>query len=217
MLEKRYDEPSIFTPENLLREARRQKSIAPGAVPRVCVLDPDGDIVEHLRDTERLSLSPLWACYHTRLYEFSRDGIDFGIVGCAVGSSFAVLVAEQLFASGCRLLISVTSAGIISSRPKDASFMLITSALRDEGTSLHYAPASDFSRLDDYVESLLTPALQEIGVTAGISWTTDAPFRETTSAIEQTRGLGIVCVEMEAAALYAYAQARGKQVSVSHI
>ena len=42
---KRYDEPSVFAPENLLREARRQKAISAGAVPRICVLDPDGDIV----------------------------------------------------------------------------------------------------------------------------------------------------------------------------
>ena len=54
-------------------------------------------------------LEPAWACYHTQLYFFSRGGIDFGIVGCAVGASFAVLIAEEMFASGCKLLISVTS------------------------------------------------------------------------------------------------------------
>ena len=55
-----------------------------------------------------------WACYHTDLYVFEQGGMTFGVVGCAVGSSFAVLVAEQLFASGCTLLISVTSAGQIT-------------------------------------------------------------------------------------------------------
>jgi purine-nucleoside phosphorylase len=212
MLDKRYTEPSVFTPENLLREARRQKSIAVGEVPRVCILDPDGDVVEHLGETGRLSVSPHWACYHTVLNKFTHEGVCFGIVGCAVGSSFAVLVAEQLFASGCELLISVTSAGIVARRPPDAPFMLITSALRDEGTSVHYAPANKFSRLDDRLEALLSPVLREVGVTSGASWTTDAPYRETASAIEQARSLGITCVEMEAAALYAFAQAREKQV-----
>ena len=42
---KRYDEASVFTPEALLREARRQKGIATGDVPEICILDPDGDIV----------------------------------------------------------------------------------------------------------------------------------------------------------------------------
>jgi len=212
MLEKHYDEPSVFTPENLLREARRQRSVALGEVPSICVLDPDGDIVEHLRGRGRLAPSRFWACYHTVLHEFTHDGMRLGIIGCAVGSSFAVLVAEQLFASGCRLLISITSAGIVTERPAGAPFMLITSALRDEGTSLHYTPTSDFSRLDKGLASHLALALSEIGVTTGTSWTTDAPYRETASAIDRARDLGAVCVEMEAAALYAFAEARGMRI-----
>ncbi|HWE20798.1 MAG TPA: hypothetical protein VG758_27105 [Hyphomicrobiaceae bacterium] len=37
--------------------------------------------------------------------------MELGFIGFAVGAPFAVLVAEQLFASGCQLLISMTSAG----------------------------------------------------------------------------------------------------------
>ena len=53
LLNKRYTEPSVFTAENLLREARRQKAIARADVPRICVLDPDGDIVRWLVGTHR--------------------------------------------------------------------------------------------------------------------------------------------------------------------
>ena len=77
------------------------------------MLDPDGDILRALRRAGRATLSPAWACYHTELYEFDDDGERFGIIGCAVGASFAVLLAEQLFVSGCRFLISMTSAGQI--------------------------------------------------------------------------------------------------------
>ncbi|MDQ6660571.1 MAG: hypothetical protein M3Z24_06355, partial [Chloroflexota bacterium] len=45
---KHYEAPSVFTPDNLLREARRQKGLAQGTVPRICLLDPDGDLVEYL-------------------------------------------------------------------------------------------------------------------------------------------------------------------------
>lgn len=41
---KNYDAPSVFTPANLLREARRQKGVPEGTIPRVCILDPDGDL-----------------------------------------------------------------------------------------------------------------------------------------------------------------------------
>ena len=110
---KWYEQPSAFMPDNLLRQARRQNAIPDGQVPRICVLDADGDIVRHLRATNTARLNPYWACYHTQLYNWEHDGIELGIIGCAVGASFAVLVAEELFASGCELLISVTSSGQI--------------------------------------------------------------------------------------------------------
>jgi purine-nucleoside phosphorylase len=46
----------------------------------------------------------------------------------------------------------------------------------------------------------------------GATWTTDAPFRETAAAIERNHERGILAVEMEAAALYAFARARRKPV-----
>src|SRR3546814_7633865 len=46
----------------------------------------------------------------------------------------------------------------------------------------------------------------------GATWTTDAPFRETEQAIEAMRARGLLAVEMEAAALYAFAQARRRPV-----
>ena len=70
-----------------------------------------------------------------------HDGVTIGIVGLAVGAPFAVLVAEQLFVSGCRLLISVTSAGQITPVGPTPYFVLIDRALRDEGTS-HALPAA---------------------------------------------------------------------------
>ncbi len=125
---KIYHAPSVFTPGNLLREARRQKSIPEGAVPGVCVLDPDGDIVEHLVKTGQARCNPIWACYHTWMYNFDLAGTECGIVGHAVGASFAVLVAEELFASGCQLLISMTSAGQIVSLGSPPYFVLIEKA-----------------------------------------------------------------------------------------
>jgi len=89
-----HDEPSVFVPGNMLWEARRQRGLPVGKVPDVCLLDPDGDIVRHLVREGRVERSPSWACYHTELWETDCEGVRIGIVGCAVGASFAVLVAE---------------------------------------------------------------------------------------------------------------------------
>ena len=197
-----------------MREARRQKGLANTAVPEICILDPDGDIVRTLRAARRASHHGGWACYHTELYVFHHEGHEYGIVGCAVGAAFAVLVAEELFASGCRLLVSVTSAGQIAPAQVPPYFVVVDRALRDEGTSYHYLPASEFSEADVELTEVAREALSAAGmsVRVGSSWTTDAPFRETEEAIEAALRAGILAVEMEAAALYAFAKSRRRSV-----
>ncbi len=202
---KYYDEPSLFLPENLLREARRQKNKKNCNVPAICLLDPDGDLADYLIRQKLASKNECWACYHSSLYTFRLDSIEIGIIPCIVGSSYAVLVAEQLFVSGCKLLISVTSAGIINQPSNPKRFALITKAIRDEGTSYHYLPPGKSSTLKRELLQILSPSIQESGCPffEAHSWTTDAPYRETKSAIDEMKKQNIVCVEMEAAALYA--------------
>ena len=211
---KHYDAASAFTPESLLHEARRQKGLSTAAVPEICVLDPDSDIVRHLRAAGRADRYPGWACYHTDLYVFRHEGHEYGIVGCAVGAPFAVLIAEELFASGCQFLISVTSAGQVLPVQVPPYFIVINRALRDEGTSYHYMPPSDYSEADVHLAELAHDALTaaRIAVRAGATWMSDAPFRETHEAIDAASKAGILAVEMEAAALYAFAKARGQSV-----
>jgi uridine phosphorylase len=205
---------SVFEPANLLREARRQKGLPSTDIPEICILDPDGDILRWLRRAGEARRSPGWACYHTDLYEFDHGPERFGIVGCAVGAAFAVLLAEQLFVSGCRFLISMTSAGQIAARGPPPYFVLIDRALRDEGTSYHYLPPAEFAEADRGLVRHASGVLSALPepVYCGATWTTDAPFRETAAEIERCRAGDILAVEMEAAALYAFARARGKPV-----
>ncbi len=211
---KDFAAPSVFEPGNLLREARRQKNLPSATVPDICILDPDGDIVRTLNRAGRTRRSPGWACYHTDLFEFEHAGEGFGIIGCAVGASFAVLVAEQLFASGCRFLVSMTSAGQILQQAPPPYFMLIDRALRDEGTSYHYLPPTEFVDAEERLAeaAMKTLALSAQSICRGASWTTDAPFRETAAAIACRRAQQVLAVEMEAAALYAFARACCKPV-----
>ena len=90
---------SVFSPDALLREARRQKRLAPLDVPAICIFDPDGDILRHLRNSGRAVRFDAWPCYHTDLYTFRLGGQTVGIIGCVVGAPFAVLIAEELFAA----------------------------------------------------------------------------------------------------------------------
>jgi uridine phosphorylase len=119
-----------------------------------------------------------------------------------------------MFTSGCKLIVSITSAGQIEAIQNPPHFILIEKALRDEGTSYHYLPDSEYSHIDDALLKMLGDSLTQgpVPVYKGATWTTDAPFRETASAIARCRKLGILAVEMEAAALYAFAEARNNPV-----
>ena len=217
---KHHAAPSLFVPDNLLRQARRQKGLPDGRVPGVCILDPDGDMVSHLGQAGRTRPSQTWACYHTRMHVFTQGDVSYGLVGNAVGASFAVLVAEELFASGCQLLISMTSAGQIVAARQPPYFVVIEKALRDEGTSYHYTPPAAYSRLNPELLGLLRGCqdLVKENLLFGATWTTDAPFRETETAVAYARSEGILGVEMEAAALYAFSEAtRHPVICLAHI
>lgn len=215
ILENKYPTSgSVFLPNALIREARRQKQIPVADVPRVCILDPDGDIVRRLRKDGKARKFEPWPCYHSELDTFELAAETAGIVGCAVGAPFAVLITEQLFACGCQLLVSVTSAGQIKSVKPPPYFVIIDRALRDEGCSYHYAAVSEFAEADPRLVRGAREALESHGFQplVGPTWTTDAPFRETEEAIAAARSKGILAVEMEAAALYAFARATNKNV-----
>ena len=138
-----------------------------------------------------------------------------GIVGLAVGAPFAVLVAEQLFVSGCRLLLSMTSAGQIVPDGTDALFRADRPCAARRGNQSPLPAAFDCSQkrigaLADRAWAAL--AALPLPVHRGTAWTTDAPYRETEEAIGAARKHGALAVEMEAAALYAFARARKRDV-----
>jgi uridine phosphorylase len=104
----------------------------------------------------------------------------------------------------------MTSAGQIVPKGTPPYFVLIEKALRDEGTSYHYLPPSKFSHINPKLLESLKGVFEnsQPPIFQGATWTTDAPFRETETAIADCRSEGILGVEMEASALYAFAEAK---------
>ena len=116
--------------------------------------------------------------------------------------------------------MSLTSAGQITPARSPPYFVIIDRALRDEGTSYHYAAPSAYADADPRLVAMASEALASKGLRAvvGSSWTTDAPFRETAEAIQSARSEGVLAVEMEAAALYTFARARdAKVLCLAHV
>jgi uridine phosphorylase len=214
LLEHEPSETPVFTAANLLEAARIRRGVHKITVPDGCLLDFDGELVQHLAATGRAEEVSAWPCFHTRLYRWRAKGAEYGVIGGTIGAPFAVLVAEELFALGCRALVSISSAGLVTERFTPPFFLLIERALRDEGTSCHYLPPARYADADPALIAAVRGRADRLSfpIHTGTSWTTDAPFRETESLIASRSREGIVSVEMEAAALLTLGKTLGKPV-----
>ena len=138
-------------------------------------------------------------------------GVPVALVHPGVGAPLAAGVLEELIGFGGRVFIAVGAAGALVPNLTLGHVIVPTSAVRDEGTSYHYLPASREVQPSRRVVDALVAELEAGGVPylTGKAWTTDALFRETRPKVERRVGEGCIAVDMEAAAFYAVARFRG--------
>lgn len=137
--------------------------------------------------------------------------------GFGIGAPAATTVLEELIALGAREFISIGTAGCLQPRCGFGEAVVCTGAIRDEGVSHHYAPAGKFAWPSETLTRRLAQALT-VGGTApqsGLAWTIDAPYRETVAEARSYQAEGVVCVEMEAAALFTVGRYRGVDVAAA--
>ena len=208
--------PSVFRPEDLMQAVRSSRRLESAPAPPVCVLDFDGDLSDGLACDASVSVVSTWACFHTQMLALTVDGIRCGVVPRTIGGPYAVLIAEQLHATGVEVIVGLTSAGRVSADVPLPCVVIADEAVRDEGTSLHYVPPSEtLPTPTPALAAHLVRALEPLGhVRQGLVWTTDAPYRETQAQLDSWAKRGVLAVEMQAAALFAFAQARGAAVGV---
>ncbi|MCW5979730.1 MAG: nucleoside phosphorylase [Bryobacteraceae bacterium] len=210
------NEPPAFTPEALIEAVRNRRGNEARPVPRVCVLEFDGDLTDQLVHKSIAHKYDEWACFHTEMFAVNVDGALCGVIPRTIGGPYSVLIAEQLIATGAQVVIGLTSAGRVSRTIPLPSLVVATSALRDEGTSYHYLPPSATVEAPVEIAAILAKEVAAVGlpVSTGLVWTTDAPYRETLSQLERHAQAGALAVEMQAASLFAFAAARNATVGI---
>lgn len=145
------------------------------------------------------------------LYRVTHDGIDVAVYVSGVGAPLAGGMLEECIAAGVRTFVACGGAGALVPGLALGHVVVPTSAVRDEGTSFHYAPPARTIDADPRLVAEAVRLLDERDVPhlAGRTWTTDAIYRETPDKIARRRDEGCVVVEMEASAFMAIAQFRG--------
>jgi uridine phosphorylase len=127
-----------------------------------------------------------------------------------LGSSMVAACLEELIALGARNIIACGGAGVLDSNLPVGSVIIPTGAIRDEGTSLHYQPRGRINRPHPQAVRAIKAACKHHGTPfkTGLTWTTDAIYRETPRKILSRKREGCLTVEMEAAAFFAVARFR---------
>lgn len=145
------------------------------------------------------------------VFEVEIDGRRLAVAQAGVGAPLAAGWLDELIALGGRAFIAAGGAGVLVPKLALGHVIVPTAAIRDEGTSYHYLPASrEVAPTADALEAILA-TLDARGVphVAGKTWTTDAFYRETRDKVRRRVDEGCLTVEMEAAAFFAVAWFRG--------
>jgi uridine phosphorylase len=188
------------------------EQIAPRDTPDACVVTFLGDSVRRLLDNRdaRVIEENAWEDGSHRLLEVAHEAQRLAVLHSGVGAPLAAALLEEAIAMGCRAFVVCGGAGVLRKDLTAGHFIVVDSAVRDEGTSHHYLPPGRYIDFDRAASHPLKATLTEHGVpfTSGRTWTTDAPYRETRDKIAARRQEGCQSVEMEAAALAAVARFR---------
>jgi len=141
------------------------------------------------------------------VYRMVHAGIPVAVAHPGLGAPFAAAVLEEMIAFGGRKFIACGSAGVLDSGLAKGTVVVPSAAVRDEGTSYHYAtPSRDIAAQADVIK-VVRRVLEDRGVPfqVGKTWTTDALYRETMRRIADRKSEGCLTVEMECAAFLAVA------------
>lgn len=155
--------------------------------------------------SEFLSMTKRYPIYITRY----KDE-EITLCEAPVGASASTQILDWLIGYGVRKIISTGSCGGLEQFP-EGTFLVPYKALRDEGTSYHYAPPSRFMDIDENARKAIEKTLLEHGMKYQeiITWSTDGFFRETKEKVAYRKSEGCSTVEMECSALAACAAFRG--------
>ncbi|MBF0408509.1 MAG: nucleoside phosphorylase [Candidatus Riflebacteria bacterium] len=186
--------------------------IRAGTPPEHCVICFFNEVVERIAREKQAKnfFNRNWESGKHKFYEIEHLGKRLAFFQPGVGAPMAAGLLEEAIAFGMRKFIACGGAGVLQSDIKLGKLVVVTSAVRDEGTSYHYQrPSREIDAQEGTVKVIEQTLLKNsIPYIKGKTWTTDAAYRETREKIQLRRTEGCITVDMEASAFIAVANFR---------
>ena len=181
--------------------------------PKIAVVAFGERMITALHDHyEVKQIGAMIACVTVPIYQINYKEKEIAVYGSTVGGPAAGGLLEEMISKGCKKYVFFGSCGVLDRTLAAKSLIVPTSAYRDEGTSYHYAPASDYIEVPTAQKLAEILSQLKLPYVSGKTWTTDAIYRETRGNMEKRKNDGCVTVEMECASIMAVAQFRGVEV-----
>ncbi len=197
----------ILTPATLLAYRRANGQLPEFPPPRAVIFAPQQSLANYvLRKYSVKQVKGFLGDFYLLKRVNGRIALstNFGIGSPVIGG-----LTDEFAALGVQQFILIGMAGGLQPGLSTGSLVIATSALRGEGVSQHYLPPQrtvDSSQaMAQRISQIL--AKQNRSHQLGVTWTTDAPFRELRKDVLEHQQQGILTVEMEAAAMLAVARA----------
>ena len=146
------------------------------------------------------------------IYQINYEEKDIAVYCSPVGGPAAAGLLEEMISKGSEKFVFFGACGVLDREIAAKSLIIPTAAYRDEGTSYHYAPASDYINITTAQKLAEILAELKLPYVCGKTWTTDAFYRETRGNMGKRKNDGCIAVEMECASIMAVAQFRGIDV-----
>ena len=209
LLEEFENVPAVIEPTD-------RSLLSGGEICDTIILSFNGEILERVKQIDGVYEGGYLTNLNGKLpwYIYEKDGSKVAVAMATIGAPMVVGLLEELKARGFNNFIVLGSCGVLDQSIQADKIILPSSALRDEGTSYHYAPASDEIAYEQSLLLTMEKALDKAGIEhiRTKSWTTDAFYRETAAKVKRRLAAGARVVDMEASAIMAWAQYRQANV-----
>ena len=183
-----------------------------GMLPEKCLFAFLGDVVHEYAEKHdaKVAETLITVSHDIKIYVLHDENENICLVQSPIGAAASAQVLDTLVSCGCRKVIAVGSCGVLADIPENA-FIVPVRALRAEGTSYHYLPASRYIDLDEESVSVIEETFKsfDLPFVTCTTWSTDGFFRETKDMVKYRLEEGCSVVEMECSALAGCCRKRG--------
>ncbi|KRL67852.1 purine phosphorylase family 1 [Companilactobacillus versmoldensis DSM 14857 = KCTC 3814] len=196
--------------EEILQPDQRNKPIA--NFPKIIIAPFYGDMVQKFAIDNGLPIIGNSKSLNgsNYVYRYQFHDLRLGLIMAPVGAPQCIETMEDLRIMGATKFITFGTCGVLDTTIGKGKIAIPSTAVRDEGTSYHYQPASETIQMPKKTLQIIQEALNtaQIPYMEGKTWTTDAIYRETKNIFQKRKRAGCSFVDIEASAILAWSKFR---------